>query len=143
MEVGPASTDALIDSTLNQESSVPQPWDGPMVQAFQSVMEKQAATIMHEVEEQVRKTLRAAGVLRAGGDNRTKSGSSGASYSGGCHGRRRGSDVRERYGGQGPDLLCRSIRRVVTRTWIVSSIRSISCGVSTSGRTTRGRILCS
>ena len=46
----------------------------------------------------MRKTLRAAGVLRPGGDNQTKSGSSGASCSGGCHGRRRGSDVRERYG---------------------------------------------
>ena len=98
MEVGPASTDALFDSTLSQGSSVPQPWDGPMVQAIQSVMEKQAASIMQGVEEQVRKTLRAAGVLRPGGGNRAKSGSSGASCSGGCHGRRRGSDVRERYG---------------------------------------------
>ena len=51
MEVGSASTDAMLDSTLNQGSSVPQPWDGPMVQAIQSVKEEQAATIMQGVEE--------------------------------------------------------------------------------------------
>ena len=67
MEVAPASTDALLDSTLGEGSSVPQSWDGPMVQANQSVMEKQAASIVQGVEEQVRKTLRAAGVLRPGG----------------------------------------------------------------------------
>ena len=98
MEVGPASTDTLLHSTLSRGSSVPQTWDGPMVQAIQSVVEKQAASIMQGVEEHVRKTLRAAGVLRPGGGYRTKSGPSGASCSGGWHGRRRGSDVRERYG---------------------------------------------
>ena len=69
-----------------------------MVQDIQSVMEKQAASIMQGVEEQVRKTLSAAGVLRPGGDNWAKSASSGASCSRGCHGKRRGSDIRERYG---------------------------------------------
>ena len=51
MEVGPASSDALLDSTLGQGSSVSQPWDGPMVQAIQSVMENQAASIMQGVED--------------------------------------------------------------------------------------------
>ena len=53
---------------------------------------------MQGFEEQVRKTLQAEGVLRPGGGNRTKSGSSGASCSGRCHGWRLGSDVQERYG---------------------------------------------
>lgn len=100
MEVGPASTDTPLDCTLRQGHSVPQPWDGPMIQAIQSVMEKQAASIMHGVEEQIRKTLWAVSVLRPGGGSWAKTGTSGTSCSGGYHRRRRGSDIRERYGEQ-------------------------------------------